>query len=188
MAGSGGLAWSGFGRSTVSPLAVLVGASGAGKTTVGWLLAERCAASFADTDAEIERVAGKSVSDIFFYDGERCFRELEKDAVRRLLDNCDGVVALGGGAVMDAGTRVVLRGHRVIFLDVGLADAARRCGFDASRPLLLANPRAQLRRMLDERRPHYLDVATATVGTDGRDPADVAGEVARLIEAGGEES
>jgi shikimate kinase len=163
------------------PLVVLIGASGAGKTTVGRLVAQRLGVGFRDTDADVEREAGKTVSDVFVDDGETRFRELERDAVRRALDEHDGVLALGGGAVVDEDTRDALRGHRVVFLDVGLADAAHRCGLDAPRPLLAVNPRAELRRMLDERRPYYLAVATATVGTDGREPDDVAAGVLALV-------
>jgi shikimate kinase len=171
------------GRSAAAgpPVVVLVGASGSGKTTVGRSLADRLRVGFRDTDADVERDAGKSVGQVFVDDGEGRFRELEKIAVRRALAEHDGVLALGGGAVVDAQTRDELRGHQVVFLDVGLADAAHRCGLDAPRPLLAVNPRAELRRMLDERRPHYLAVAAATVGTDGREPADVAAEVAGLL-------
>ena len=99
---------------------------------------------------------------------------MERDAVRVALDEHDGVLALGGGAVIDPSTREALSGHRVVFLDVGLADAAARVGFNRDRPLLLGNPRAQLRTMLDERRPYYVEVATVTVVTDGKTPAEVA--------------
>jgi shikimate kinase len=169
------------GDDRTGPLLVLVGAAGSGKTTVGRLVAERLGVGFRDTDADVEQDAGKTVSDVFVDDGEDRFRALEQDAVRHALAEHDGVLALGGGAVVDPQTRQALAGHRVVFLDVGLADAAHRCGFDRSRPLLLGNPRAQLRQMLDERRPHYLQVATATVGTDDREPTDVATDVAGLL-------
>src|SRR5690349_16054991 len=114
----------------MSPLVVLVGPPGAGKSTVGQLLAERRGVEFRDTDCDVEAAAGVSISDIFIEQGEAAFRALERDAVRRALDEHDGVVALGGGAVTDAATRASLAGHRVVFLDVGLASASGRIGLN----------------------------------------------------------
>jgi shikimate kinase len=158
----------------VTPLVVLVGPSGAGKTTVGKLVAERAGVEFRDTDADVEAIAGTSVSDIFVDRGEAAFRALEREAVRRALADHDGVLALGGGAVMDPDTRALLGSQRVVFLEVGLADAAARVGFNRDRPLLLGNPRAQLRVMLAERRPFYDEVAAVTIPTDGRSVDEVA--------------
>jgi shikimate kinase len=101
------------------------------------------------------------------------FRDLERAAVKRALEEHDGVLALGGGAVMHPDTRALLASHRVVFLNVGLTDAANRVGMNRDRPLLIANPRAQLRAMLVERRPLYDEVATAIVETDGRTPDEV---------------
>ena len=156
---------------------MLVGAPGAGKSTVGRLLADRLDVGFRDTDDDVELIAGKSISDIFVDDGESAFRALEREAVAAALTIHDGVLAVGGGAVADAETRELLRGHRVVFLDVGLADAASRVGLNRDRPLLIGNPRAQLKRLLDERRPLYLQVATLTVDTAGRTPDEVVAEV-----------
>lgn len=161
----------------MSPHVVIVGPPGAGKTTVGTLLASRLGVPFRDTDDDVERAAGKPIGEIFLDDGEPAFRALERAAVGDAVATHDGVLAVGGGAVTDLGTRALLDGQRVVFLDVGLADAASRIGLNRDRPLLLGNPRAQLKRLLDERRPLYVQVATSTVDTAGRTPDEVVEEV-----------
>ena len=163
------------------PAVVLVGVMGAGKTTVGTLVAEALGLPFRDTDDDIVAATGKPISDIFVDDGEDHFRALERRAVAAALDGFDGVLALGGGAVMAAETRERLKGHRVVFLSVELADAVRRVGLGAGRPLLAINPRATLKHLLDQRRPLYQEVATATVVTDGRTPEDIADEVLKAV-------
>lgn len=163
----------------MTPLLVLIGPPGAGKTTVGHRIAERRGVGFRDTDLDVEATTGTTISDLFIERGEAAFRDLETAAVERALAEHDGVLALGGGAVMAAATRDRLAGHRVVFLDVGLTDAASRVGLNRDRPLLIANPRAQLRAMLVQRRPLYEAVATATILTDGRTPD----EVVDLVEA-----
>ena len=165
----------------MTPVVVLIGPPGAGKSTVGALVASALGVALVDTDAEVETYAGEPIADIFVDHGEAHFRMLERDAVDRALAGSDGVVALGGGAVLHPATTEQLAGHRVVFLDVGLADAASRVGLNRDRPLLLGNPRGQLRRLMDERRPVYESVATATVSTDGRLPEDVAAEVVAFV-------
>jgi shikimate kinase len=161
----------------MTPLVVLVGPPGAGKTTVGRLVAEESGVGFRDTDEDVENAAGISISDIFVDQGEEAFRALERDAVKQALAEHSGVLALGGGAVVDEGTRTLLADHHVVFLAVGLGDAAARVGLNRDRPLLLGNPRQQLRGMLEQRRPLYDQVAAVTVVTDGRTPEDIAHEV-----------
>ena len=156
------------------PVVVLVGPMGSGKTTVGRLLAARLGVALRDTDADVEARAGKPVSDIFVDDGEPVFRDLEREAVAAALAEQPGVLALGGGAVMDPLTEQGLHGHAVVFLDVQVVDAARRIGLNRDRPLLLGNPRAQWLRIMERRRPVYERVATAVVATDDRTPEQVA--------------
>ncbi len=166
-----------------APRVVLVGPMGAGKTTVAGLLGARWGLPVRDTDNDVEEVAGKSISDIFVDDGEERFRLLERAAVVAALAEHDGVLALGGGAVLDDDTRSALGDHRVVFLEVGLSDAVKRVGLGITRPLLVGNMRARIRALLDERLPVYREVASITVTTDGRTPDDVADEVARSVEA-----
>lgn len=165
---------------------VLVGPPGSGKTTVGRLLADRLGLTFRDTDDDVEGKAGKNVADIFVEDGEEHFRAYERSAVRAAIAEHRGVLALGGGAIQDPDTRADLAALRVVFLDVGLADAAKRVGMAHERPLLVGNPRSMLRRQLEARRPLYTHVATVTVATDGRDPAEVAEEAVAGLEQAGE--
>jgi shikimate kinase len=165
------------------PVLVVVGPPGAGKSTVGGLLAQRLGVDFRDTDADVESTAGMPVSDIFVEHGESTFRDLERTAVATALADHDGVLALGGGAILDPATRALLQGYTVVFLDVGLADAVRRVGLARDRPLLIANPRAQLMRLLEARRPLYEEVASITVATDGRTPDDIAHEVLAHVRA-----
>lgn len=164
------------------PVAVLIGPPGAGKTTLGGLLAEHLGVAFRDVDHDIEASAGKPISDIFVDDGEPAFRALEVAAVADALDTHGGVLALGGGAVIAAATRAALRGHRVVYLRVGLSDAAERVGLNTARPLLALNPRATLRTLLAQRAPLYAEVATITVNTDGRAPAEILRDVVAQLD------
>jgi shikimate kinase len=160
------------------PLIVLTGPPAAGKSSVGRLLAERLGAPFVDTDAEIEAAAGKPVGDIFVDDGEATFRDLERAAAGRALTAAGAVVALGSGAVTDPGVEQMLAGQPVAYLAVGFAAIARRLGLDRPRIVLPGNPRGQLRRMLDERRPVYERLAAVTVPADELAPEEIADEIA----------
>lgn len=164
------------------PAVVLVGPMGVGKSTVGLVLAERLGCTLRDTDTDIVASAGKPIADIFIDEGEPYFRELERQAVADAVAGHSGVLALGGGAVIDDGTRALLAGLPVVFLEMGVAEAVKRTGLDAPRPLLAVNPRQRWRELMEERRPLYTDVARAVVSTEGRTPQDVAEAVLDALE------
>jgi shikimate kinase len=161
----------------MSPVCVLVGPPGAGKSTVGEALAAALGVGFRDTDADIAAMAGKPIPEIFIDEGEEHFRALERAAVAQALASFDGVLALGGGAILAEENRAALAGHTVVYLSVELPDAIRRVGLGVGRPLLAMNPRATLKYLLDQRRPLYEQVATITVATDGRTPDQVVEEI-----------
>jgi shikimate kinase len=163
------------------PKAVVIGPPGSGKTTIGTALADRLGVVFRDTDTDVERTAGKPVSEIFVDDGEERFRELEREAVRVALAEHDGVVALGGGAILDPATQELLGAHTVVYLQVGLSDAVKRVGLASARPLLVLNPRSRLKALMEERLPIYERLATLTVATDGRDPGDIVDELVKAL-------
>ena len=155
---------------------VLVGAPGAGKSTVGAELAGLLGKSFTDVDARIEEVVGKPVAEIFADDGEARFRALEESATLELLETGQ-VVSLGGGAVMNPRIRKALTGHDVIWLEVSIQQASRRIGLNVA-PWPLGNLRGRLIKLLRERTPVYEAVSTTRVDTDRRDPGEIAVELA----------
>ncbi|MET8484955.1 3-dehydroquinate synthase [Streptomyces tendae] len=156
-----------------APLIVLVGPMGVGKSTVGQLLAERLGTGYRDTDEDIVTAQGRAIAEIFVDEGEAAFRALEKKAVRTALAEHEGVLALGGGAILDADTRALLAGQRVVYLSMDVEEAVKRTGLNAARPLLAVNPRKQWRELMEARRHLYEEVATAVVATDGRTPEEV---------------
>jgi len=157
---------------------VLVGFMGAGKTTVGHLLAERLGLPFTDSDEAIEQHVGRSIPQIFAEDGEPAFRALEHQVIAELLDGPALVLALGGGATEHPGTRDRLARAQVVYLQVGYEQAMQRIGGDAGRPLLA---RPDLAATYQRRLPRYAEIATLTVSTDGRHPESISEDVlARL--------
>lgn len=163
---------------------VLVGFMGAGKTTVGRLLAAKLGVPFTDSDHVIERRAGKPIPRIFADDGEPAFRQLEHAVIVDLLRESDAVLALGGGAAAHAGTRTALAaaGVPVIYLRVSYAEAMRRVGGDRGRPMLA---RTDVARLHEERDPLYARAATWSVDAGDRSPEEIAsGILDRLASAG----
>jgi len=165
-------------------IAVLIGPPGAGKSTVGEMLAQRLGVPFADTDADVEAAAGKPAGDIFIEDGETTFRDLERAAATRALTEHDGVLALGSGAVLDAGVRRLLAGERVVYLSAGFTAVARRTGIDRPRVVVPGNPRGLLRTMLEQRRPVYEELASITVDTDDLAPEEIVADLAGQLTGG----
>lgn len=169
---------------TDSPVVVIIGSPGAGKSTVGRRVAESLSVPFADSDALVEAAAAMSVSDVFVTLGEPQFRRLESDTIATALAERTGVLSLGGGAVLDPTTRARLAGHRVVWLRVSLSDAVSRVGLNTARPLLLGNVRATLGRLMAERAPIYEEVATHVVDTEGRGVREVARAVVEVLRRG----
>ena len=168
-----------------NPRVVLIGPPGAGKTTVGQLIAQRLGLALLDTDALVVAREGRSIPEIFVDSGEEYFRDVERESVAFALRDAEAVVALGGGAILDERTRAELTGHTVVFLDVALRDASRRAGFDQGRPLLALNPRGQWLALMEYRRPIYESLARLQIDTNDRTPQEVADDLAaRLAELG----
>lgn len=164
---------------------MIIGAPGSGKSTVGEALARRLETDLLCTDTEIEKRAGKPIGDIFIEDGEEHFRALERDVVAEGLRSWEGVIAVGGGAVLNEDTQRDLTEHHVVYLQVEFGEAAKRVGMDTARPLLIGNPRTQLRKLLNERLPVYEGLASATVSTTGYHPEEIVDEIMRTLDTTG---
>lgn len=167
----------------MTPRVVLIGPPGAGKTSIGRSLAKAMEVEFADTDALIEADQGKSVSQIFIDDGELVFRQIEERICRDVLKDQSGVVSLGGGAVLTPSVADSIResGSKVVFLDVSLAVAAPRIGFNRDRPLLLNNPRQQWQRLMDARRSIYESLATTKIDVGSRSVNQIVKEIVEKV-------
>jgi shikimate kinase len=171
-------------RDAPGPAVILIGPPGSGKSTVGPLLAARLGVAFAETDGLVADRAGKPVADIFIEDGEDAFRELERGAVPEAIAQHRGVLALGSGSVLSPATQQLLAGQRVVYLEAGFAAVARRTGLDGPHPPIPGNPRGRLRQLLEERRRVYQDLAWLTVPTDGREPEQIAEDIAAAVAVG----
>ena len=164
---------------------VLIGPPGAGKSSIGKALAKELNLNFIDSDSEIEKISQKRISEIFIEDGEPAFRLLEVDVVRKILADFEGVISLGGGAPINPEIQEVLQdaNYPVVFIDVSIAQAATRIGFNKDRPLLLVNPRQQWISLMNDRRPIYEKLASQTISSDNRKPHEVAKQISDKLKA-----
>jgi len=164
---------------------VLIGPPGAGKSSIGKALAKELNLNFIDSDSEIEKISQKRISEIFIEDGEPAFRLLEVDVVRKVLADFEGVISLGGGAPINPEIQEVLQdaNYPVVFIDVSIAQAATRIGFNKDRPLLLVNPRQQWISLMNDRRPIYEKLASQTISSDNQKPHEVAKQISDKLKA-----
>lgn len=173
----------GEGSALQRPAVVLVGPPGSGKTSVGAAIARLTGLSLRDVDADVEKQAGKSISEIFIEDGEPHFRGLERHAVQAGLKEHSGVLSLGGGAILAAETRTALAGHAVVFLTLSMATGVRRTGLASNRPLLAGlNPRATYKALMEARMPLYREVSRYEFGTDHLSVTEVARMIIEKLE------
>ena len=165
------------------PRVILIGPPGAGKSSVGKSLARLLQEEFVDTDVVISARENKSISEIFVDQGEPYFRKVEEEVLLDVLKNHNGVLSLGGGAPLSPSAQSAIKesGSTVIFLDVSLAAAAPRVGFNRDRPLLLGNPRAQWQELMNTRRPIYESLAQHQVVTDKLSPTQAANAIVTLL-------
>ena len=167
----------------MAPKAVLIGLPGSGKSTIGRRLAKAVGTSMLDTDAVIEQRTGRTIADIFATDGEAGFRRIEEEVIREALENHDGILSLGGGAVTTPGVREALAGHTVVYLEISAAEGVRRTGGSTVRPLLAGPDRAEkYRELMTDRIPLYRRVATIRVNTNRRNPGAVVRYIASRLE------
>lgn len=162
---------------------VLIGAPGSGKSTVGAALAKVLALDFIDTDLLIEEREGKAITDIFVVDGEPHFRAVELETLKHVLTLNDVVISLGGGAPISDQAQQLINSSEstVVFLDVSLATAAPRVGFNRDRPLLLGNPRAQWQALSDKRRPIYEALADVSIKVDDMSVEAIISEIEKSL-------
>jgi shikimate kinase len=157
------------------PRLILIGPPGCGKSTVGAALAQKLIIDFIDTDVAIEASYGQKISDIFVDKGEEFFRDLEFKVLNQSLMKEDCVLSLGGGAPIAQRAQEILKTAKapIFFLDVSLAVAAPRVGFNRDRPLLLGNPRAQWQSLAETRRPIYESLASFVIKVDAMSVEEV---------------
>lgn len=175
--------WKIYALNKMPPRVILIGPPGAGKTSVGKALARLLEEDFVDTDTVIANQEQQSISEIFVDKGESYFRDIERAVLVDQLQSHSGVLSLGGGAPLSDVAQEAIKksGSPVVFLDVSLAGAAPRVGFNRDRPLLLGNPRAQWQELMNARRPIYEMLAHHLVVTDKLTPNEAAKEIVTLL-------
>ena len=167
----------------MGPKLILIGPPGAGKSSIGRQLSKVLEVPFRDTDVLVEEKAGKKISDIFVDDGESAFRKIERDVVLKEISTGNGVLALGGGSVLDEEVAEKLESLKsnVIYLEVSISNAAPRVGFNKDRPLLAVNPRQQWLNLMEKRKPIYERLCGVKVSTDNKKPNEVVAEIRELM-------
>ena len=167
----------------MGPTLILIGPPGAGKSSIGRQLSKALEVPFVDTDVKIEEKTGKKISAIFIEDGEPYFRKVEQEVVLKELDSESGVLALGGGAVLDPMVADKLEKLRpkVIYLQVSISNAAPRVGFNKDRPLLAINPRQQWLALMEKREPIYQRLSGIKISTDNKKPSEVVKEIQGIL-------
>ena len=165
------------------PNLIIIGPPGAGKSSVGRQLGKVMQIPFSDTDKIIEERTGKKIAEIFLEDGEPIFRKIEREVVLEEIAKEDGILALGGGSILDSEVDKELSKlkSQVIYLEVSISNAAPRVGFNKDRPLLAVNPRQQWMALMEKRRPIYERLAGHKVSTDNKKPSEVVNEIQGLI-------
>lgn len=165
------------------PNLIIIGPPGAGKSSVGRQLGKVMQIPFSDTDKIIEERTGKKIAEIFLEDGEPIFRKIEREVVLEEIAKEDGILALGGGSILDSEVDKELSKlkSQVIYLEVSISNAAPRVGFNKDRPLLAVNPRQQWMALMEKRRPIYERLAGHKVSTDNKKPSEVVKEIQGLI-------
>ena len=163
--------------------AILIGAPGAGKSTVGKALARELSTSFQDTDAIIVEEQGRSITEIFSEKGEPGFRSIEREVVLKALHSNKGVISLGGGAVLDLKVQGAITESpaTVIYLSVGLRNVLSRITNRSDRPLLTSDPEKEWLALFNEREAIYRKLASIEVNTDNKKAHEVARELVKLM-------
>ena len=165
---------------------------GAGKTSVGRVLAKHLGKAFVDSDHEVERITGVRIPVIFEIEGEAGFRARERRVIAEILSGNDMVVATGGGAVLDEGSRKIMSTRAiVVYLRASVHDLWVRTRNDRNRPLLqTGNPMQKLKELYEFRDPIYRSVAHLIIDTGHQSVASLAGRLEQRLmryveEAGG---
>ncbi|ALA67346.1 shikimate kinase [Corynebacterium lactis] len=165
-----------------APRIVLVGPPGAGKSTIGRRLARALNTSLTDTDEMIQQRMGKPCGEVFASLGEPEFRRIEEEEVAKALTR-EGIVSLGGGAVISERTRDLLADHNVVYLEVSVKEGVRRTSGNDSRPVLAAeDPEAHYRALYESRRDFYESVASFKARSDERSPQRVVAEILSYLD------